>query len=381
MMPSVHSVHTESRTRLGDHMRQRYTKVVMDAAKYSNRLMPVVVENRIISWVGGSMNGGVYAIDHKPWMRSWIDRDGMLMGFPTVDSVIATTQNEKQRQLFWHKEFTSTLTATTWSHLWGIAGFPDAGVYGGSARAAVQHTDQDRGALMHGGNVSTDTKHILSAGVFDGGLATINDSAVYVPYDYVIGYDSCDVNSASQNFDNTLTAQRYISGSDGPAYGLQIMGAITSTTTAQNYTAANPKYTSITGSPPEGVSMVGPTLALTAGSTPTSGIPFLSSFSTLNNSNWTILNLPLRNGDQGVKQLDSYQFTSTAAGQTVSFILGFPLGWFPAQFGSMLFPYDCVKQLPASCARIRDGACLTIAMWSASAFDCPMGFFTAGWGT
>jgi hypothetical protein len=380
----LHSVHTESRSRLGAHQRQRYIAQVMEAAPFCGRFMPVVVRDKILGWVGGTPDGRVHALEHRDWMDNWIDKEGMLLGFPTVDSVIAVTQNTKMENLFWQKEFlASTFNAQAWHHMWGVAGFPTNGVWSGTARTAVQYTDASQGALMHAGNVSTDTKHILSVGVRTG-LLSATDACVHVPYDLVIAYNACDFNSGSQNFDNTLTAQRYISGSDGPAYGLQIMGVQTSSVAgAINITAANPKYTSITGTPPQGLSMVGPTFTIPAlVTTPGTGQPWPSVITYTNSTAMSVLTMPLRTGDQGVKQLDSYQLASTVAVQTFSMILGFPLGWFPSQQGDFLFAYDCVKQLPSACARIRDGACLTSAIFSAlSTDDVAMGHMTVGWGT
>jgi hypothetical protein len=380
----THAVHTESRSRLGAHARQRYIAQVMEAATFCNRFMPVVVRNKILGWVGGTSDGRVHALEHRDWMDSWIDREGMLMGFPTVDSVLAVTQNTKMENLFWQKEFVaSTFNAQAWHHMWGTAGFPNAGAWSGTARVAQQYSDQSLGALMHAGNVSTDTKHILSVGVRTG-LLSVTEACVHVPYDLVIAYNNCDFNNASQNYDNTLTAQRYISGSDGPAYGLQIMGVQTSVVASGvNFTAANPKYTSITGTPPQGLSMVGPTFTIPVlGTAPSSIQPWPSAISYTNSTVMSCLTMPLRTGDQGVKQLDSYQLASTVGAQTFSMILGFPLGWFPSQMGDFPFLYDCVKQLPSACARIRDGACITSAIFSAlSTENLAHGHMTVGWGT
>lgn len=318
-------------------------------------------------------------------MDKWIDPEGMFLGFPTVDSVIRVTKNTKMENLFWHKELLTSFNSGYWHHMWGVAGFPDAGTYAGPSKVAGQYSDQSHGALMHAGNVSTDTKHILSVGVrsIQQGLT---DACVHVPYDMVISYDACDFNSASQNFNNTLTAQRYVSGSDGPAYGLQIMGVETSAVAASvSFVTGNPKYTSITGTPPQGLSVVGPQFgipALTTAPNTSTGQPWPSALFFTNSVTMSVLTLPLRTGDQGVKQLDSYQLASTVAGQTFSMVLGFPLGWFPSQAGDFLFPYDCVRQLPSACARIRDGACITTAIYEPlSNGTVDMGHMTVGWGT
>jgi hypothetical protein len=53
------------------------------------------------------------------------------------------------------------------------ARFSGAGAYGGTARTAKRYDDTSTGAILHGGNVSADTKHLLST------AQPMNKSCIY----------------------------------------------------------------------------------------------------------------------------------------------------------------------------------------------------------
>lgn len=351
------AIHTESKVWSSDHVKERIVRAVAAVSYGVGRLMPVLHRGRIIAWCGWSfIERAPIVVMHRGWMRKWIDRDGLFCGFNSVDDLIyQSTVNGQMRQLFWFKSHVTASTSSVWNHFYGLAGFPGRGTFTGTAFTARRHDDTEVGALMHGGNVSPKTKHIISHWIRSGATAT-NDTHIACLYDMVISYDQCTLTTVLNNFTNTNTALRYISAGD---YGLQIMGCVNSATTASN--AYTLKYTSIGGT--AGRSIPGAVIATPFSSpTPDSGYAASTAFAQdVSGSLFTMLNVPLVNGDSGVKQLDSVQMGSIAA-ESVNYILGYQLAWMPIYSGNdYTYTMDLVKQAP-SLPRIRDGACLALAI-------------------
>jgi len=357
------AIHVESKTRSSDAIKQRVILACARAARGVSRLMPVIYEGRIIAWLGWSLreNCAMWTM-HHPWMHTLIDEDGLLCSFNSVDDLIYnTTQNGQMRQLWWFKWHGSTSTVSLWSHLYTLAGFPNAGVFNGAAFTARQHTDGEIGALMHGGNVSPKTKHVVSS--FTRAEMTsvaVTETFVTVLYDMVTSYDQCNFGNttATVNFTNTLPALRYTGAGD---FGLQIMGC-QHVATAGGLTYNALKYTSIGG-------IAGQTCPTTLVQPSSSGAPGVgaapvTAFGQIDSSGGdsAILNAPLVNGDTGVTQLDSINYTGPNVGDVNDYILGYQLAWMPIYGGfDYTYAHDYVKQIP-SLPRIRDGACLTLAM-------------------
>lgn len=357
------AIHVESKTRASDAIKQRVILACARAARGVGRLMPVIYEGRIIAWLGWSLreNCALWTMHHA-WMRALIDKNGLLCSFNSVDDLINNvTNNGQMRQLFWFKWHGSASTVSSWSHLYTLGGFPNAGVFNGAAATARQHTDGDVGALMHGGNVSPKTKHVISSFTrAEMTSVTITETFVSVLYDMVLSYDQSvfTTPSGTLTFTNTLPAQRYIGAGD---FGLQIMGCQhTLTSGGLRYDAF--KYTSIGGvagqTCPTTLFQPPGTTAPSAGAAPVTAFGQLDASSGLE----TLLNAPLVNGDTGVKQLDSVNYTEGNTSDTLDFILGYQLAWMPIYGGfDYTYAHDYVKQIP-SLPRVRDGACLTFAM-------------------
>lgn len=85
------------------------------------------------------------------------------MGFSSVDDMISemTTGGKTWRQDF-YKITSGTWAAGRWYDLSTFAGSPVANTYPGTALAAVAPDESTGWGLYHGGNVSTDTKHLMN---------------------------------------------------------------------------------------------------------------------------------------------------------------------------------------------------------------------------
>ena len=88
------------------------------------------------------------------------------MGFSSQDDLISQlTTNGKYGNVFYNKTLASAGTAGHWTLLAGHAGTPAAATFAGSDLTYVATDDTwSEGAPYHGGDVSTATKHFLSAG-------------------------------------------------------------------------------------------------------------------------------------------------------------------------------------------------------------------------
>lgn len=348
-----------SKTRLAASDVEVAIKKVVLASYGVTRLMPVIVGAEIVAWAGWSyLHDGCYVWEHKPWMKKWADKNGCFLGYANVDDLInQSSTNGQMKQCFFFKNpsLTGTFGSVSWAHFYNLVGWPAGGLMNGTAYTARRHDDTEVGAIMHGGNVSPASKYLISGTSRTDG--NTNSGYVYVLYDMVLSYDQC-VNAGATTLTNTLAPLRYVGGSDP---GLQIMSS-NSTALANSTAFTSIKYTSITGSIPQGISTVGPTLTTPNGPTlPDGGTPAESAFTYVNSNTRNILTAALRNGDSGIKQLDSYT-TGTSNTDAVNFILGFPLGWYPGHTGNeYTYPWD-FKSI-ASLPQVKDGACLTFAAY------------------
>lgn len=352
------AAHTESKTRLYASRKERAARAVARAAYKVDRLLPIVFEHRMIGWCGWSRRDrAAIVLHHRPWMDSWIDRNGLLLGFPNVDALInAITNSGSLRQVYWFKQTNAvTPDRRDWAHTYAVGGWPAMGLYNGTAFTARQHDDTELGAMMHGGNVSPATKHVVSGHVKVMDVSTAAEYNVACLYDMVLSYDQCTYANTLTSFTNTLAPLRYVAASDP---GLQIMGCATSTQ-AGTTAYSSLKYTSIGGT--GGQTVPGPALTQAFDSnTPGSNSYRTTCFAHSDGAVRGILTVPLVSGDSGCKQLDSVTMSASTA-EGGNYILGFLLAWMPFQGADNTQPYDFVKQIP-SVPQVRDGACLTYAI-------------------
>jgi hypothetical protein len=366
------ALHTESKIRLSDHARERALLAVARAAHGTRRLLPVILDGRIIAWAGSSSDGRVGILEHKPWMRKWIDKLGNLMGWPTIDAMILdiTVNGKTLPPFLWFKRSSSSVVARWWHH-WAMQGSPQApGLYDGTANTFKGRDDTTPGAMYHGGNVSPGTKHILSGGFHNIAAQAASDCGVLMPYDFVGSYDSHATSASPQTMTNSSTAARYITGGD---FGMDIMPVCTGNNGVTGLSAL--AYTSDTGTAPEGAAANVTNIQscfISPGPTVADQWPGACEYP----SSMPVLSIPLRAGDNGVKQIDSVTWGGAAA--TMSLVLGRPLAWMPVQFSGAYYPYDFVKQVP-SVPRIVDGCCLTFAVFLNTAASGQEGHLQIAW--
>lgn len=220
--------------------------------------------------------------------------------------------------------------------------------------------------LWHGGDVSADTKHIINLG------AAVNVAAgapgVLLLVDMLGCYPRIVTNSlATQTLNNTLTLPRYTDGKKVRAF------YVLNTANGANSSNFVMSYTNTTPASGRGL---GATVATQAsaivGHLPHSGV---------NAGNFGPF-LPLAGGDQGVKSVETCQFTvASASAGLVDLVLAVPLAALPITAAFYMSERDLMNQLP-SLPRVYDGACLSFIYFAGAVLPtCSFqGYVDLGWG-
>lgn len=207
----------------------------------------------------------------------------------------------------------------------------------------MPYVDQTRqGGIYHGGNVSTDTKHVLSIG---GMSASTFAPCTMMLVDMLGAYPRLDGNSASvQNLNNTNTLQRYANGKGVRAF---VVASTTMGAVAHNIAL---DYTNDQGTAGRGL---GATVAGTASAIST----HIAHSGTAANNYGPFL--PLAAGDNGIRSVQSFRL-SAATGTANTFynlVLAKPLCAVNITSASIWGERDLLNQLP-SLPQVQDGAYL-----------------------
>lgn len=289
------------------------------------------------------------------------------MTFASYDSLITSMTAGKRLVLPWTKNATTTPAAATWYSMWPVAGQPGAGVWNANDLTFHRTTDTTTGALYHGGNKSTDTKHLLylmglaSAGSPPPLIMLVDMVGYYGPFAQVAG---------SQTLTNTNAPDRYTSAGQS---GLQAVvvctavgGATASNITVLTYTdqdgngASNiPTTTPVAVT----VSAAAPTTTLGARVVTTVAGPFL----------------PLAAGDCGMQSIQNITFSAANTGNYAIHMVK-PLAMLPLATANVPSERDLVMQI-ANLERVYDGACLTwLVYFPAATGSTLVGEIDVAWG-
>lgn len=299
------------------------------------------------------------------------------MGFTSQDDLInQITVNGKTGKSLYNRTTGVAGVAGTWTDLTVFNGYPVADTYAGTSLTYVATDESSTGALPHGGDVSTATKHVLGAAA--NLLAAAGAPWVLMCVDQ-LGYvpiTGADVTAATGR---TVTMTALNSGARYP-YGegsrLYFSTEVAPTGGGPNLSALT--YTNSNSTPATGKSVpvsVGFAATPVAGQVPHSGnaatryAPFL----------------PLAAGDTGVADIEAFTLSGgsayTGSGQLVLHHV-VPLFTLPLPASGVLVERDFVNQLP-SLPRIRDGACLKFMLFQTGATTNASPVFITldyGWG-
>lgn len=284
------------------------------------------------------------------------------MGFSSQDDLLnQITVNGKYGRIDFNKVTPVAGVAGTWTDLGMGTGSVPASAYAGTSLTFVPTDDTwSEGAIYHGGNVSTATKHFLnaSASVFAAAgapwIIMCVDQVGYVP---ITGTD------VTGTGERTITMTALDSGSrwpDGKGLRAYFSSEVAPTAGGPNLTSF--KYTDQDGNTAQNwTTAVGFAAAAgaVAGAIPHSGnaatryAPFL----------------PLLAGDYGIRDLEAFTLSGgtayTGSGQLVLHLVK-PLWQIPIPASGILTERDFVNQLP-SLPKIPDGACLRFLLFQTGA--------------
>lgn len=284
------------------------------------------------------------------------------MAFTSVDDLVSEIGAGKYTRADWNKiTGASAYTAGRWYDLSGLNGTPIANAWAGTS-LAWRTCDESTGngtqifGIPHGGNVTSDTKHLLN-------MAAVTAVATGVPGVLMLvdmqGYwpGISNNTTSAQTLTGTPTL-RYTNGAGCRLYAVQtsVAGA-----TAQNIACS---YTDTAGN-------TGNTLPVTVACTASAIVGHITHSGTAANNYGPFL--PLASGDTGVQNVATVTMSAANTG-TFALCLVKPLAQIPIVTASVLAERDLLNQLP-SLPRIYDGACLTWLYFAGAATAASTNFY------
>ena len=229
-------------------------------------------------------------------------------------------------------------------------------------------------SLYHGGDVSTDTKHLLSAGIMTTAATGVGQ---FFLVDILGSYPYLDANSSSaQTCSNTNTLPRYTTGEGVRAFMVSRGTGYAVNATTVGAVAHNVAMT-YTNSGGTGSRQMPFTVACTAssyvGQVAHSGIAASNYFP-----------LPLANNDAGVRSIQTVQLSagSGTAATYYDMVLYKELAMIPAPAANVYYERDFVNMMP-SLEQVQDGAVLGliyVAGGATAAATTFLGHIELGWG-
>lgn len=295
------------------------------------------------------------------------------MGWSSHDDYISevSTNGKSTGPVIWNKiTGAAAYTAGRWYDTSALGGTPVANAWAGTA-LAWKTCDESTGngtqifGIPHGGNVSTDTKHLVN-------IMANTAVATGVPGGFLLidmqgYYPGISMNSATaQNFTGTPTL-RYANGAGVRPY---LVINTTAGATAHNVSLS---YTNQAAT-------AGRALGATVSCTASAITPHITHSGTAANNYGPFL--PLAGGDTGVQSVQSITISAASGSGTASLVLARPLAYLPITTVGVSAERDLMNQLP-SLPRIYDGACLTWLYFAGAATAASTNFYgsvEAQWG-
>lgn len=287
------------------------------------------------------------------------------MGFTSLDNFVdEVTNNGKFNRADWNKiTGAAAYTAGRWYDLSTLNGYPVANAYSGTALAAQAPDDTSGYGIYHGGNVSTDTKHMINVAAMS--TAATGVPAILMLVDLCLYYPGINMNSSTrQTLNNTTTLTRYTNGK-----GLRSWLTITSTSGATAHNIDNGAGTGTEYVDQDGNTAVHPgTISFTASAI----TPHIAHSGTAANNYGPFL--PLASGDYGVRSYNYFKLSASSTAGTAALCIGRPLATIPLTTTSILSERDLLNQLP-SLPQVQDGACIIPLLYAGAAVAASTNFF------
>lgn len=298
------------------------------------------------------------------------------MGFSSQDDLISQiTTNGKITRIDYQKTTPVAGVAGTWTDLGMGAGSTPADAYAGTSLTFVPTDDTySGGAVYHGGNVSTATKHFLNASASL--LAAAGAPWILMCVDQV-GYVPITGTDVTGTGSRTIT----MTALDGSARWPDGKGLRAYFSTEVAPTSGGPYLSALTYTDQDG--NAGQSIGVTVGfaASPVAGQVPHSGNAALRYGPF----LPLAVGDYGIRDLEAFTLSGgtayTGSGQLVLHLVR-PLWQIPLPATGIMVERDFVNMLP-SLPKIPDGACLRFMLFQTGATTTMSPLVVAadvGWG-
>lgn len=296
------------------------------------------------------------------------------MGWTSNDDFITeVTVNGKYWRNDWNKQTgAAAYTAGRWYDMSSLGGSPIANAFTGTSLAAQVPTESTGFGLYHGGDVSTDTKHVINVAAVTGVATGV--PGVLMLVDLCLYYPGINMNlNTRQTLDNTTTLTRYTDGK-----GLRSFLVARATTGATAHAIDN---TASTGTAYTNTADATKEHPGTVQCTASAIVPHIVHSGTAANNFGPFI--PLAAGDVGIKKYTFFKLTAASGtASTAALCICKPLLNIPVTTVSVLSERDLMNQLP-SLPQIVDGACLVWLYFAGAATAASTNFYGSidlGWG-
>lgn len=288
------------------------------------------------------------------------------MGFSSLDDFVSevTDAGKFNRTDFNKITGGAAYTAGRWYDLSGLAGYPVANTFSGTALAAQTPSDASGFGIYHGGDVSTDTKHAINVAAM--ATAATGVPSVLMLVDLCLYYPGIAMNTATrQTLDNTNTLTRYTTGA-----GLRSWLTVTTGLGANAHNIDNAAGTGTAYIDQDGNTAEHPgTISCTASAI----VPHITHSGLAANNHGPFL--PLAAGDHGIRRYTHFKLSAAPAGSGVAALcVGRPLCTIPLFTTSILTERDLLNQLP-SLPQIQDGACIVPLLYAGANVAASTNFY------
>jgi hypothetical protein len=269
------------------------------------------------------------------------------MAFTSIDDLVAEISNGKYSRIDWNKiTGAAAYTAGRWYDFSSLAGTPIANAWAGTALAWTSCTESTGNGtqifgMNHGGNVSTDTKHLLNGSAISAVATAVPGQLMLV--DMQGYYPGINMNVATAQ---TLTGTPTLRYTNGVGVRAALVIVTSSGATAHNLSMS---YTNQAGT-------AGRTLPVTVSCTASAITPHISHSGTAANNYGPFL--PLASGDTGIQSVQSVQLSAASLAGTAALVLYKPILTIPLTTVSVASERDFLNQIP-SLPQVKDDACLT----------------------
>lgn len=269
------------------------------------------------------------------------------MAIQSIDNLINSISAGKTTRFDWNKiTGGAAYTAGRWYEMLSLAGSPVATAFPGTALTWVTCTEStgdgtNAFGIPHGGNVSTDLKHLLNMAAW--GTAATSVPSTLMLVDVQGYYPGINMNSNTSQTLLGTPSLRYTNG-----VGLRAFLAVRATTgaTAHNLSMS---YTNQAGTS-------GRTLPVTVACTASAIVPHITHSGTAANNYGPFL--PLAQGDTGIQSVQSVQLSAASGtASTSALVIVKPLAQITIGVAALMTEKDLLNQIP-SMPQIKDGACL-----------------------